>query len=152
MITIRKAIRGDMEAVHTLICELAEFEKAPHEVSNTVNDMIQDGFSETPVFSCLVAEDKEKGIVGMAIYFTKYSTWKGKGIYLDDIVVRASERGKGIGKLLFEALLAECKKIRARQLHWQVLDWNERAINFYKQFPVNFDGEWINCKIEEKDL
>lgn len=146
-ITIRKSTKEDMPAVHQLISELALYEKAPHEVTNTVEDMIRDGFSEHPIFHCLVAEINNE-VKGMAIYFIKYSTWKGKGIYLDDIVITEPMRGKGIGKLLFDAVIKESKLMNAKQLHWQVLDWNEPAINFYKKFDANFDPEWINCKLQ----
>ena len=146
-ITIRKSTKEDMPAVHGLISELALYEKAPHEVTNTVEEMIRDGFGQQPVFHCLVAEI-ENVVKGMAIYFIKYSTWKGKGIYLDDIVITQSMRGKGIGKLLFDAVIEDSKNRNAKQLHWQVLDWNEPAINFYKKFNANFDAEWINCKLQ----
>ena len=146
-ITIRKSTKEDMPAVHGLISELALYEKAPHEVTNTVEEMIRDGFGQQPVFHCLVAEI-ENVVKGMAIYFIKYSTWKGKGIYLDDIVITESMRGKGIGKLLFDAVIEDSKNRNAKQLHWQVLDWNEPAINFYKKFNANFDAEWINCKLQ----
>ncbi len=145
-ISIRKGTKEDMPAVHALISELALYEKAPQEVTNTVADMIRDGFGDQPVFRCLVAEVDHE-VKGMAIYFVKYSTWKGKGIYLDDIVVTESMRGKGLGKLLFEAVVEDSKQLQATQLHWQVLDWNEPAINFYKKFDANFDAEWINCKL-----
>jgi GNAT superfamily N-acetyltransferase len=145
-ISIRKGTKEDMPAVHALISELALYEKAPQEVTNTVADMIRDGFGDQPVFRCLVA-DVDSEVKGMAIYFVKYSTWKGKGIYLDDIVVTESMRGKGLGKLLFDAVIEDSKQLHATQLHWQVLDWNEPAINFYKKFDANFDAEWINCKL-----
>jgi len=150
-INIRKSRKEDMPSVLELIRELALFEKAPQEVTNTVEDMLQDGFNEHPIFKCLVAETENK-IVGMAIYYTKYSTWKGKGIYLDDIVVTESMRSKGIGKLLFDAVIEESKIAGANQLHWQVLDWNEPAISFYKKYKPSFDDEWINCKLTKEQL
>ncbi|MEP7263959.1 MAG: GNAT family N-acetyltransferase [Bacteroidota bacterium] len=150
-ITIRKSTKEDMQQVLSLIKELALYEKAPEAVTNTVEDMIHDGFGEHPVFFCDVAETEGK-IIGIAIYFIKYSTWKGKGIYLDDIVVTESWRGKGVGRLLFDNVVAETKKLNATQLHWQVLDWNEPAINFYKKYPTEFDSEWINCKLNKAQL
>ena len=114
-------------------------------------DMLLDGFGEQPIFKCLIAETENK-IVGMAIYYTKYSTWKGKGIYLDDIVVTQTMRSKGIGKLLFDAVIKESKTSGANQLHWQVLDWNEQAINFYRKYNPNFDDEWVNCKMTKEQL
>ena len=150
-ITVRKGTKEDMQSVHDLICELAEYEKAPHEVTNTVSDMVRDGFGEHPVFYCLVAEIENK-VVGMAIYFVKYSTWKGKGVYLDDIVVTESMRGKKVGKQLFDAVMKHAYTLGAQQLHWQVLDWNEPAINFYKKYNAQMDGEWINCKLTNREL
>ena len=150
-ISIRKASKEDMTAVHGLICELALYEKAPNEVTNTVEDMIKEGFGDHPVFSCMVAEQDEK-IIGMAIYFVKYSTWKGKGIYLDDIVITESMRGKGIGKILFEAVAKDAYESGANQMHWQVLDWNQPAIQFYNKYQAQMDAEWINCKLSKFQL
>ena len=124
----------------------SEYEKAPQEVTNTIDDMIRDGFGVHPIFYCLVAEFEDK-IIGMAIYFIKYSTWKGKGVYLDDIVVKESLRGKGIGKKLFDAVVEDAKKLNCKQMHWQVLDWNEPAINFYKKYNAEIDKGWLNCKL-----
>ncbi len=150
-VTIRKSLPEDIPQVLNLIKELALYEKAPDEVTNTEADMLRDGFGEQPVFRLLVAESENK-IHGIAIYFIKYSTWKGKGVYLDDIVVSENLRGKGIGKKLFDALIDDCKAIGAKQLHWQVLDWNEPAIKFYKKYHASFDSEWINCKLNEQEI
>ena len=150
-ISIRKGTKEDMPSVHALIYELAVYEKAPEEVTNTVEDMLQDGFGEQPIFFCLVAEVERK-IVGTAIYHLKYSTWKGRGVYLDDIVVTESMRGKRIGSLLFDAVVKDSQSLNAKQLHWQVLDWNEPAIHFYKKYQANMDGEWINCKLTQQQI
>ncbi len=150
-IIIRKAQKEDCAGAMALIKELALFEKAPDEVTNTVYDMEQDGFGEHPVFQMHVAECENK-IVGIAIYFPKYSTWKGKGVYLDDIVVTESMRGKKIGKQLFDAVIEHCNTIGAKQLHWQVLDWNEPAISFYKKYNAQLDAEWINGKLNQNQL
>ncbi|MBL0341492.1 MAG: GNAT family N-acetyltransferase [Bacteroidetes bacterium] len=150
-ITIRKGKKTDLPAVLKLIQELALYEKAPEEVTNTVESMERDGFGDNPVFRLLVADD-HGDVVGMAIYFIKYSTWKGKGIYLDDIVVNENFRGKGIGKLLLEAVISDSKTVGAKQIHWQVLDWNESAIGFYKKYNASFDNEWINCKLTESQI
>ncbi|HOZ82327.1 MAG TPA: GNAT family N-acetyltransferase [Bacteroidia bacterium] len=146
MINIRKGTPADVEPALRLIKELAEYEKAPEQVINTVEQMLKDGFGEKPIFDLLVAETNDN-IVGIAIYFIKYSTWKGKCLYLDDIVVQESLRGKGIGRKLFDAVAAEAKLQNCQQLQWQVLNWNEPAINFYKKYDTVFDDEWINCKI-----
>ena len=150
-IKIRKGEKGDIQAVLGLIRELAEYEKAPLEVTNTEADMERDGFGFNPVFRMLVAE-LEGIVVGMAIYFIKYSTWKGKGVYLDDIVVNEKLRGSGIGKKLMDGVILDSHQLGAKQLHWQVLDWNEPAIRFYKRYDANFDVEWINCKLNEQQL
>jgi GNAT superfamily N-acetyltransferase len=150
-IIVRKSNEADMPQVLALIKELALYEKAPEAVINTVEDMIADGFGDRPVFFCDVAE-VENRIVGIAVYFIKYSTWKGKVIYLDDIVVTEPMRGKGIGKKLFDHVAKESVKLNAKQLHWQVLDWNKPAINFYKKYSAEFDSEWINCRLSGEQL
>ena len=150
-IEVRKGTKDDMAAVHALVCELAEFEKAPAEVTNTIAAMQRDGFGEQPVFQCLVAVLDGK-ICGAAVFFVKYSTWKGKGIYLDDIIVTESLRGKGIGKKLFDAVIQESIAQQANQLHWQVLNWNTPAIRFYEKYKASFDEEWINCKLSASQL
>ncbi|CAN5442181.1 GNAT family N-acetyltransferase [soil metagenome] len=148
---IRRAKKEDMPAVHALIYELAVFEKAPEAVTNTILAMEEDGFGKTPVFHCQVAEvDGE--IIGIVIYFIKYSTWKGKGIYLEDLVVTEKMRGKGIGKLLFDAVMKDAVALNAQQLHWQVLDWNQPAIQFYKKYAAQLDEEWINCKLDRSSM
>ncbi len=154
-IKIREGKKEDVPAALELVKELALFEKAPEQVITNVKQMIADGFGENPIYKMLVAEDltpspslKERGtVVAIAIYFIKYSTWKGKGLYLDDIVVKENLRGKGVGKKLFEAVVAEAKKLNCKQMHWQVLDWNEPAINFYKKYNAEFDSGWVNCKL-----
>ena len=145
-IIIRKGKIEDLHSVLDLIKELALFEKAPEQVTNTVKAMEEDGFGKNPAYQLLVAE-LENEIVGIAIYFIKYSTWKGKGIYLDDLLVTEKHRGKGIGKKLFDEVIEEAKKINAKQLHWQVLDWNTPAIEFYKKYGASIDAEWLDCKI-----
>jgi GNAT superfamily N-acetyltransferase len=134
-----------------LIKELALYEKAPDEVITSEEQMHEDGFGENPIFKFIVAE-VNKEIVGMALYYWKYSTWKGKGIYLDDIIVTENHRRKGIGKLLMDEIIKIAAREKANKLEWQVLDWNEPAINFYKKYNVEFDGEWINCKISGEEL
>jgi GNAT superfamily N-acetyltransferase len=148
---IRKGTPHDVPSVLGLIRELALYEKAPLEVTNTEADMLRDGFGEAPVYRLLVAES-DGVVVGMAIYFIKYSTWKGKGVYLDDIVVTEPMRGQGIGAKLFKAVMQDARDMDAKQMHWQVLDWNEPAIRFYQRYGCDFDSEWINCKLNREQI
>ena len=147
-IKIREGKKADLPRVLELIKELAAYEKALHAVTNTVEMMEEDGYGEHPVFGFFVAENESK-LVGLALYYYRYSTWTGKRLYLEDIIVTQQERGNGVGKLLFERTIEKAKEDRCKGLTWQVLDWNEPAINFYKKYKAKFDGEWINCHLEE---
>lgn len=130
-----------------LINELAEYEKAPNEVTVTFDHFVESGFGEKPVWWAFVAE-VDQNVVGFALYYIRYSTWKGQRLYLEDILVNEPFRGKGIGKLLFDRLLEEVKEKKFSGMVWQVLDWNEPAINFYKKYAgVSFDNEWVNCSL-----
>lgn len=150
MYTIRKGEIEDLPRVLELVNELAVYEKAPEEVINTVAKMEQDGFGPNPVFGFFVAEKNEsREIVGISIYYYRYSTWKGKRLYLEDIVVTESERGNGAGKLLFDQTMQKCLDNGCSGMTWQVLDWNEPAINFYKKYGADLDGEWINCNLQD---
>ncbi|UII33420.1 GNAT family N-acetyltransferase [Fulvivirga ulvae] len=145
---IREGKKEDLPRTLELIKELAAYEKAPDEVTNTVEQMEKDGFGDHPIYGMFVAENEDQVIVGIAIYYYRYSTWKGKRIYLEDIVVTESERGKGTGKLLFDRVIQQGKESECSGMVWQVLDWNEPAINFYKKYyNATLDGEWINCSI-----
>lgn len=135
-----------MPQILSLIKELAHYEKAPQEVKITLKELERDGFGKKKVFDCFVAEAKNK-IYGIALYYVKYSTWKGKCIYLDDIIVTQSMRGKRIGKKLFDEVITVAKKMKVWKLEWQVLNWNEPAMNFYKKYSTVFDNEWVNCKL-----
>lgn len=149
-IQIRKAAKKDCERLLELVQELATYERAPDEVTVTLEDFIESGFGEAPVWWAFVAE-VEKQIVGFALYYIRYSTWKGQRMYLEDILVTNSERGKGIGKILFDRLIEEAKEKGLAAICWQVLDWNEPAINFYKKYKdVKFTDEWVNCTLEIK--
>jgi GNAT superfamily N-acetyltransferase len=149
---IRKMTAQDIIPVYDLIMELAIYEKAPEQVTNTHAKMLQDGFSENPIFEGIVAEDETGKIVGIAIYYIRYSTWKGKCIYLEDIVVTESCRGKGVGKLLFDEVMRITLRHDGALLVWQVLEWNEPAINFYKKYQANLDPEWINGKLTKDQI
>ncbi|UAY52431.1 GNAT family N-acetyltransferase [Ferruginibacter albus] len=143
-ITIRKALKEDCEQIMQLVHELALYEKKPEEVIIDFNDLAKSGFGEKPAWWAFVAE--EAGIViGFALYYIRFSTWKGERMYVEDLLVTEEYRGKGIGKLLFDALIQEAKEKKFSGITWQVLDWNEPAINFYKKLGnVEFDGEWLN--------
>lgn len=144
---IRKAVKEDCEAIMALVKELAIYEKAPEEVTVSMEHFVKSGFGENPVWEAFVAVIENK-IIGFGLYYTRYSTWKGQRMYLEDLIVTESMRGKNIGKLLFDALIAECKEKQYSGLVWQVLDWNEPAIKFYKKIEgVKFDAEWVNCSI-----
>lgn len=144
-VKIRKGIATDLPAVLKLVQELAEFEKAPNEVEVTLQEMQRWAFGAEAMFEFFVAEWDEQ-VCGMALYYYKYSTWKGKCLFLEDLIVSESQRGKGIGKLLFKEVVDVAKAAKVRRMEWQVLDWNENAIEFYKAHDAQLDGEWINCK------
>jgi len=150
-ITIRKGEIDDLPAILELIKELADYEKAPNEVSVTLAEMQHHGFGSKSIFEFFVAIEDDKTI-GLALYYYKYSTWKGRCLFLEDIIVTESKRGLGIGKLLFYEVGKVAQKQGVRRMEWQVLDWNEQAINFYKKMPVHLDAEWINCKLTNKEL
>jgi GNAT superfamily N-acetyltransferase len=151
MITIRKGIREDLPRVLELVKELAKFERAAHEVSNTVSRMEEDGFGGNPVYGFFVAEEADV-IQGISLYYYRYSTWKGKRLYLEDIVVTESQRGKGIGKMLFDTTMKLALDEGCTGMMWQVLEWNKPAINFYKKYNAHLDGEWINCNLESSQI
>jgi|SRR5690606_2364136 GNAT superfamily N-acetyltransferase len=150
-ITIRQGRRDDLPRVLELIKELAEYERAPHEVTNTVERLEEDGFGPQPIYGFFVAE-REGIIVGLSLYYWRYSTWKGKRLYLEDIIVTESERGHGIGKLLFDRTMKKALEENCTGMMWQVLDWNEPAINFYKKYGTKIDGGWLNCGLDASDI
>jgi GNAT superfamily N-acetyltransferase len=130
-----------------LITELAVYEKAPNAVTVSINHFIESGFGPKPVWWALVIE-VDGFVQGFALWYVRYSTWKGQRLYLEDILVTEAERGKGLGKRLFDAVVAEAKLLGYSGMVWQVLDWNTPAINFYKKYQTNFDAEWVNCSID----
>lgn len=147
MLSIRKGRKEDIPHVYELILELARYENGMDQVSNTIGKMEEDGFGPNPIYEFIVAENEVK-IVGSAVYYFRYSTWKGKRMYLEDLIVSEDQRGQGAGKMLFDEIIAIAKLTKCSGLMWQVLDWNEPAINFYKKYHTNFDGEWVNCSID----
>lgn len=148
---IRKGTKEDIPDLLKLIKELARYEKAEHEVCNTAEMILKDGFCEAPVFGSFVAVVGME-IVGIAIYYNRYSTWKGKRLYLEDIIVTESHRGQGIGKKLFQRVMQTVIDEGYTGMMWQVLDWNISAIDFYKKFGARLDGEWINCHLEADEI
>lgn len=143
---VRKGKPADVPGVMQLVRELAKYERAPHEVTNTEEAMLRDGFGESAAFGLFVAEMNHE-IIGIALHYVRYSTWKGKMLYLEDIVVKENLRGKGIGAELFEACLRHCVELNYAGMTWQVLDWNEPALNFYRKYSAALDSEWINGKL-----
>ncbi|WP_407526759.1 GNAT family N-acetyltransferase [Lacibacter sp. MH-610] len=145
-IQIRRAVKEDCARLLELVKELALYEKAPQEVTVTIEHFEESGFGKNPVWWAFVAEE-DGLILGFALYYIRYSTWKGQRMYLEDILVTESARGKGIGKLLMDQLIVEAKERKLNGIVWQVLEWNEPAINFYKKYNASFDPEWVNCSI-----
>lgn len=158
-ITIRRAVKDDCQRLLELVQELATYERAPDEVTVTLEHFIESGFGENPVWWAFVAltpyasPQAENGatisekIVGFALYYIRYSTWKGQAMYLEDILITNEMRGKGIGKLLFDRLIEEAKEKKFNRIIWQVLDWNKPAIDFYKKYNAQVDSSWLNCSI-----
>ena len=146
-IKIRPGTRQDLPRVLELVKELALYERAPDEVQNTVERMEEDGFGPKPVYGFFVAEAGD-AIVGLSLYYWRYSTWKGKRLYLEDIIVTEAERGKGTGKLLFEQTMRKSLEENCTGMMWQVLDWNEPAIKFYEKYGSRISGGWMNCNLE----
>jgi len=145
-VQVRRAVKKDCPRLLELVKELALYEKAPQEVTVTAEHFEESGFGSNPVWWAFVAE--ENGVIqGFALYYIRYSTWKGQTMYLEDILVTEAARGKGIGKLLMDQLIIEAIEKGFSRIVWQVLEWNEPAINFYKKYNADFDAEWVNCSI-----
>lgn len=150
-IQIRRAVKEDCPRLLELVRELADFERAPGEVIVTLEHFTSSGFGTHPVWWAFVADIDGK-VEGFALYYIRYSTWKGQRMYLEDLIVTEKMRGKGLGKLLFDRLLDEVKEKNFQGMVWQVLDWNEPAIKFYKKYKAAFDAGWINCAVDNPDF
>lgn len=146
-IEIRPARRADIPRVYELICELAEYEKLRERVAITPAILERDGFGPNPLYSLLVA-DNSSHVVGIALSYVRYSTWKGKQLYLEDLIVTESARGQGVGKMLLQATIDLARATECSGVMWQVLDWNTPAIRFYEQFGVRMESNWNNVHVD----
>ncbi len=150
-VNIRVAVKTDCERLLELINELALYERAPEEVTVTLAEFEEAGFGKNPVWKAFVAE--LDGIIqGFALYYIRYSTWKGCRLYLEDFLVTESLRGKGIGKILFETIIQEAKDLGFNGMTWQVLDWNEPALNFYKKYEAQIESGWLNGSLSKEQI
>jgi len=150
-IVIREGKKEDVPALLQLIKALAVYEKAPNEVEVTEEELLKDGFGEHPIYHLIVAE-KDQNIIGIALYYYKYSTWKGRCLYLEDFVVEESYRQHGVGTRLFKAVREVAKREHVKRMEWQVLEWNEPAIEFYKKEAADLDAEWLNGRLVYEQL
>jgi len=148
---IRRGTPIDMPSVLSLIKELALFEKEPDAVVVTVDDLVRDGFSENPLFHCFVAEVNDE-IIGIALYYYRYSTWKGKTIHLEDLIVREKERGIGAGMALYKEVIKQGEKDGVRRIEWAVLDWNQNAIDFYEKTGAKVLSDWRIVQMDEQGI
>ena len=145
-VVIRRAKAEDCASIMELVHELAVYERAPGEVTVTEEHFRQSGFGKQPVWWAHVAEAEGK-IIGFALYYIRFSTWKGQRMYLEDLLVTETWRRRGIGRLLMQALIQDAKEKKLHGISWQVLEWNEPAIEFYKEYNPSFDGEWVNVML-----
>jgi GNAT superfamily N-acetyltransferase len=150
-VNLREAIIADCPRLMELITELAIYEKAPNEVTVELAEFIEAGFGQKPVWKAFVA-DVDGLIVGFALYYVRYSTWKGRRVYLEDLIVTEDMRGKGIGKLLFERIIYETQQLGYSGMVWQVLDWNEPAINFYNKYEASIEAGWLNASLSKEQI
>jgi len=151
-VQIRRGTKEDAVIAHQLIVDLAIYENEPDAVSNTLSQFIEDGFGQNPVYHLIVADEASAGVIGMALYVFSYSTWKGKMLFLDDLVVAEQFRKQGVGSLLIEQLFEIAQKEAVKIIKWEVLDWNEPAINLYKKLGAVFDDKWLACKFYEHQI
>ena len=151
MLKIRKGKKKDLPLILELIKELAEYENSLNQVSITLEELEDDGFNSKPYYYFLVAE-KDNKIIGMSFYFIRYSTWKGKFLFLEDFIVRKKYRRSGVGLALFNATIKVCQKLKLNGMCWQVLDWNSPAIAFYKKYNSEISNDWLNGKLTKQQI
>ena len=150
-IFIREAVKEDCERLLELIRELAIYERAAEEVTVSLEEFLDSGFGVKPVWKAFVA-DVDGVIQGFGLYYIRYSTWKGRRLYLEDLLVTETMRGQGLGKLIFDKLIEEAIENGFNGMNWQVLDWNEPAINFYKKYNAVLDEGWLNVSLSKNQL
>lgn len=150
-VLIREAKSQDIKSALALIQELATFENEPNAVEVTEDEMIRDGFGENPKFKCFVAES-DGNIVGLALVYPRYSTWKGSVVHLEDLIVTKSIRGKGVGKALLDTVVKYASNLGVKRISWEVLDWNEPAIKFYESKGAHIMRDWDVVQLDEKGI
>jgi GNAT superfamily N-acetyltransferase len=143
---IRTATRQDVAAIFQLIEELASFERAPEQVVNTPEQLEIDLFDDQ-ICSAIVATNPDNNVIGFALYYISYSTWKGRCLYLEDFYVQEADRKQGYGQALFDEVVRTAKQMGVKRMDWQVLDWNHAALNFYRRNHATLDPEWINGRL-----
>lgn len=148
---IRKAREEDMEPVLELIKELAVYEKEPEAVIITADDLRRDGFGDDPLFYCYVAVE-DGSIVGMALYYYRYSTWKGRTLHLEDLVVKENQRGSGIGFALYSEVIKKGYEDNVQRIEWNVLNWNTTAIDFYRKSGATVLADWLVAQMSRSEI
>ncbi len=150
-VNLREARKQDCPRLLELVHELALFEKAPEEVDVSLDEFEEAGFGPKPVWKAFVVEVDDY-IVGFALYYVRYSTWKGRRVYLEDLIITENMRGKGYGKLLFDRIVQETKELGFSGMVWQVLDWNQPAIDFYKKYEAGIEAGWLNASLSKQQV
>jgi len=150
-IKIRNGKKGDLQSVLNLIKELAKYENAIDEVTITLKELEKDGFGDSQYYKFLVAEIDEK-IIGLSFYWFRYSTWKGRFLFLEDFIIKEKYRRSGVGSKLFEATIKICQELKMNGMCWQVLDWNKNAIEFYNKYNAEISNSWLNGKLTNQQI
>jgi GNAT superfamily N-acetyltransferase len=146
-INIRRATKEDIGLVRDLVMELAIFEKAPEEVTSSLADYVQEGFSDNPLFTANLIYLNDE-LAGFSLWYYRFSTWKGRRFYLEDLYIKETFRGRGLGRKLINEAIEEAKRMKCTGMMWQVLDWNQPAIDFYNTLGVKMDAGWLNVHLD----